>query len=76
MVLLNYKTNSYTKVRYRLIFDSRQWRWVLYAKDEWEPVWVRLCWFYDLDAAELLFSTLTAKMGVKVHKPFEMESMI
>ena len=68
--------NIHNGVRYRLIFDSRQWRWVLYAKDEWEPVWVRLCWFYDLDAAELLFSTLTAKMGVKAHKPFKMESMI
>ena len=68
--------NIYTGERYRLLFDSRQWRWVLYAKDQWEPVWVRICWFYDLDAAELHFGTLTYKMGVKSHKPFEMEDFI
>lgn len=76
MRLIEHKANPHTNVRYRLIFDSRQWRWVLYAKDEWEPVWVRICWFYQLDAAELHFNSLTCKIGVKPHKPFEMEDTI
>lgn len=75
MRLLRHKQNPHTGIRYRLFFDSREWEWILYAKDDTEPKYVRLCTFTDLDAAELHFHTLTRINRGKPPKQFEMEEM-
>ena len=76
MRLLQHKTNPYTNVRYRLFFESKEWEWIIYAKHDTEPKWVRICSFTDLDAAELHFHTLTYINKGKVPNQFEMEEMI
>ena len=75
MRLLKHKRNPHNGVLYRLIFDSREWEWIIYAAGEAEPSWVRLCKFNDLDLAELHFRALTCKLEVNAHKTFEMEEM-
>lgn len=73
MNLLRHGTNPHTGIRYWLLFDSRIWEWFIQARDEEHNRWVRLCWFEDLDLAELHFLTLTRKKGVKVRQIPDME---
>lgn len=63
MRLLQYATNHSTGVRYQLLFDSREWEWVVRAKDHIEPKWVTICRFTNLDLAEEYFGNIVHKPG-------------
>ena len=75
MRLLKHKRNPHNGILYRLIFDSREWEWIIYAAGEAEPSWVRLCTFNDLDLAELHFYALTHKIEVNASTTFEIKEM-
>lgn len=75
MKLLRQKVNPHSGIKYRLLFDSREWEWILCAREYTESKWVTMWRFMDLDKAELHFHTLTRINKGKLPKPFEMEKM-
>ena len=58
MKLVVQGANQYNGCRYRVLFDSRQWEWIVQATDKIEVQWVTLCTIWDEDKAVEHFNNL------------------
>lgn len=75
MKLLRQKVNPHSRIKYRLLFDSREWEWILCAREYTESKWVTMWRFMDLDKAELQFNILTRKIQGVIKQTFKMEDL-